>query len=345
MDSSRKVRVSQAGACDRTLIRPVQALLESTGAKDRLAVALSGGPDSSALAVCTVQLARRAGLSVRLFHIHHGLLPDADLWLDRVRHLSELLKLELVEQRVTVDRGSGLGMEAAARLARHEALETLATAHDVQAVLFAHHRQDQAETVLQRLFRGAGVAGLAAMRPAVKKDTCWWLRPWLNVPRRSILECMHQFERQTGWRPIQDPTNLDPSLARGMIRAELADVIERHWPGWVANLARHAEQAAQAQALLLSYGRMLLEQVADQPPAGTLDLARWRSLEASQQALVLRTWLTDRGLQMPTERRLAELCRQLNQVHAMGHDRALRWQTKGGEIRCVRSKIHLQVTM
>ena len=319
----------------------------------RYAVALSGGPDSSAMAVCVAKLAPDINADLKLFHVHHGLLPEADQWLDHVRQLAEILEVELVEQHVTVDLKQGLGVEAAARKARHNALHQMARQHQTQAVLFAHHLQDQAETVLQRLLRGSGVSGLGAMRAAVRRQDCWWLRPWLGVSRQHILQCVQAFEQSTGWSPVQDPTNLDPSLGRGVIRAELAGAIEGHWPGWAGNLARHAKQAQQAQELLGEYGQLLLRQVGEGgvghpvpgKEPGVLDLRKWRLLTPAQQSLTLRTWLTNALVQMPSEKRLLELCRQLNQVHAHGHDRELHWHHLGCDVRCVRGKIHLQVTI
>lgn len=326
----------------------------------RFAVGLSGGPDSSALAICAAKIARHHNVQARLFHVHHGLMPQADAWLRQVEQLAALLGLELQVRHVKVDLNQGVGLEAAARKARHHALREMARESDTSYVLFAHHLQDQAETVLQRLLRGTGVSGMAAMRqvtaadggalrgasvdiPETRPQAVWWLRPWLGVSRDRIVHCVHQFESATGWRSVDDPSNRDQSLARGVIRGVLAPLISKHWPGWVANLARHAEQAQETSALLDEYGLLLLERVRDS--AVTLDLRRWRALDAPQQRLVLRSWLAHFSLQMPSQRRLAELCRQLNQVHALGHDRVLLWRQTGCEIRCIRGKIHLQVTI
>lgn len=357
---------------DDPLIQPMAALIRTIDDRGggrpvdtpaRYAIALSGGPDSSAMAICAARLAPQIHAEIKLFHVHHGLLPEADQWLLQVRELARLLNLELIEQHVTVDLTQGLGVEASARLARHAALQQMARQHRSQAVLFAHHLQDQAETVLQRLLRGSGVLGVGAMRAAVRKQDCWWLRPWLGVSRSRILQCVEAFEKASGWKPVQDPTNLDPSLGRGVIRGQLASAIETHWPGWATNLARHAQQAQQAQELLGEYAQMLLEQIGEAKPAdhgggnegagilragnqpAVLDLQKWRLLTPAQQSLTLRTWLSSSQVQMPSEKRLAELCRQLNQVHALGHDRELHWHQTGCDVRCVRGKIHLQVTI
>lgn len=326
----------------------------------RFAVGLSGGPDSASLAICAAQIARRYEIQIPLLHVHHGLMPQADAWLGQTEQLANLLGMELIVRRVNVDLRQGLGLEASARNARHQALREMALQSGVSYVLLAHHLQDQAETVLQRLLRGAGVSGMAAMRPiassvhssdqglalggsGLSAGKVWWLRPWLGVTRERILHCVRAFEASSGWSAVEDPSNDDRSLSRGMIRSAIAPLLSEHWPGWAANLARHAEQAQESSELIDEYGRLLLSQVCDS--SDVLDLRQWRALSLSQQGLVLRTWLNQAGVQMPSHRRLADLCRQLNQVHAFGHDRMLLWRQTGCEIRCIRGKIHLQVTI
>lgn len=319
----------------------------------RMAVGLSAGPDSAALAICAAHIGRRYDLRVMLFHIHHGLMPQADAWTVKAQGLAELLGLVLHTKHVQVDLGQGIGVEGAARKARYDALAKMAHENGVNCVLLAHHMQDQAETLLHRMLRGTGVAGAAGMRaevpfktPGPAQDSLFegrWLRPWLYVDRRRILRCVEQFESATGWAAVQDPSNSDTRFARGVIREQLAPIMALHWPGWVHSLARHTEQAREAADLLHEYGQLLLQKV--QNLDGTLDLRAWRALGASQQSLVIRTWLVMASVQMPSQRALADLCRQLNQVHAHGHDRALSWRKAGCEITCVRGKIHLQVTM
>lgn len=350
-------------------------LLESVG-EQPWAIALSGGPDSAALALCAaalfqaqqdqIQSTSRSKAKTKqpllqapkLFHIHHGLQSQADGWQAQVQDLSQLLGLDLIVHRVVVDLKQGQGMEAAARLARYEALQTMAAQANIAKIVLAHHLNDQAETVLQRLFRGAGVAGMGAMQTVTKQASLVWLRPWLDLSREAILEVLVPFREATGWVAVDDPTNLDPELARGLIRRHLAGPIGQHWPRWQQNLARHARQAQQAQNLLLQYGDLLIEQIrldtqpvesiepvspVNKPP--NLDLRGWRALSGDQQALVIRTWLDRAGRRMPTEARLSELCRQLNQLHALGHDRHLLWRQSDCEVKCHAGIVSLHVTM
>ena len=371
----------QAGVLEAALatkLATVQAnMSESLSDTQSLAVGLSGGPDSSALAICLDQWCRRRpgkypdnhpdnptdnyphNPKLYLFHVHHGLSDLADEWQARAQALADLLERPLMVRRINVELDSGLGVEAAARQARRQALIEMAHEHHVPVVALGHHQHDQAETVLMRLFRGSGIDGLAAMAAITHERGVCWVRPWLEVSRQAILEYIDSFSQRTGWLPVQDPSNTDSRLARGTLRTEVIPAIESHWPAWRTTLARHARQAAQVSAVLERYGqRLLKELVCDPQPtdhhpdssglansALVLSLAKWRELQADEQALVIRVWLDQAGMQMPTEKRLNELLRQLRQVHALGHDRALSWKQRDGEIRCIRGQLHLRATL
>lgn len=313
-----------------------------------LAVGLSGGPDSSALAICLARLLKDHR-ALYLFHVHHGLSDQADDWQARAQALADLIDRPLIARRVTVDHRAGLGLEAAARKARRAALIDLASEHHVSAILLAHHQQDQAETLLMRLLRGSGVEGLVSMVPMKQEVGLMWVRPWLDVPRSAIVEYVQAFMHDTAWLPVDDPSNHDATLARGLLRREVIPAMATHWPAWQVTLSRHARQAAQVSRLLARYGHKLIRELhSDEPGHGqvpTLSLAKWRALDADEQVLVIRTWLTQANVKMPTEKRLNELVRQLNQVHAMGHDRQLRWQQRDAEVMCIRGQIHLRAKL
>ena len=308
-------------ALDPALLGAVGAALATCGGA--IGVALSGGADSAMLALHAAYAARQNGQHLHCFHIHHGLQTDADDWLIRAHRLAALLHADCHSRRVTVAI-EGRGMEAAARDARYAALADLAAHAGVGDLLLAHHQDDQAETVLLRLLRGAGPLGLAAMRPLSQRAGLRWIRPWLDQPRATILACAGRFQTLSGWQAVTDPSNADDRYARGALRTALAPVLDTHWPAWRRTLARHAGQAQSLsdwthESALADWATL------DPDPDGRgFSLAAWRALPATRQAPAVRHWLQRLGLRMPTEARLQAWLRQLRGVHALGHDRDVR---------------------
>lgn len=306
-----------------------------------IAVALSGGADSVALALIAAEHCADAKRPLYFFHIHHGLMTQADAWVAHLRQFSQELKIPLQVRHVHVDLAAGLGIEGAARDARYIALAQLCYEHGVAALLLAHHRQDQAETVLLRLLRGTGVSGLAAMRADVQRGGMRLLRPWLEVERAELLAVAQAHQKRTGWAPVQDPSNTDLAYARGALRSALAPVLNTYWPAWCQTLVRHAKQAGEANEVLAEVAALDLAALSVNPEDQSFSLLAWRALSAARQALVVRHWLQEQGVAMPGERRLAELLRQLRQLHALGHDRELLWQHGSVAVRCKQGRVVL----
>jgi tRNA(Ile)-lysidine synthase len=271
-------------------------------AGSRIAVGLSGGRDS----VVLLDLMRRAcaarGDALRAIHVHHGLHPDADAWARYCRGLCRAQGVALRVARVTVDRASGLGLEAAARAARHAVYARLR----VDAVVLGHHADDQAETVLLRLLRGAGVHGLAGMaaQRAAPGPAPRLIRPLLDVPRARI----EAWAAQHGLAWVEDPANVDPSHDRNAVRHELLPAIERRFGAARTMLARAAAHAREAAALLDD----LAAQDARSALAGDALSARaLRALSGARARNLLRWWLAGHDLPYPSAAALAELLRQL----------------------------------
>jgi tRNA(Ile)-lysidine synthase len=278
---------------------------------------------------------------LHFFHIHHGLYAQADAWAAHVQVFADDLGVPLSLRRVAVEQYSGLGIEAAARNARYLALADLAIAQDVKAILLAHHRQDQAETVLLRLLRGAGVLGLGAMHADVLRGGLRLVRPWLDLDRDALVAQTRAYTARSGWEPITDPSNIDAQFARGALRAELIPVLDVRWPAWRQTLTRHAKQAQETVQILDEVAATDWRALEPDPEGLSFSLQRWRALSEPRQALVLRHWLNQQGVAMPGERRLAELMRQLRQLHALGHDRELLWQHGIHRVQCVRGRVSL----
>ena len=189
-----------------------------------VAVAVSGGLDSTALLHCTARMAAAAGVQVHALHVHHGLQPDADAWMAQVaaqcrRWRAGGLPVRFHGHRVLERPAPGDSLEAWARRVRYRALADLAQAAGCSLVLLAHHRRDQAETVLLQALRGAGPAGLSAMPALVQREGLTWARPWLDQPREAIVA----YVRRWHLRVVVDPSNADDRHARSRLR-------QRLWP-------------------------------------------------------------------------------------------------------------------
>lgn len=276
-----------------------------------LAVAFSGGADSTALLVACV--ARWPG-EVHAFHVHHGLQVAAN---DFERHcvvLCERLGVPLRVARVDARHAPGESPEDAARRARHDAFAALARSSAdgvaIRSLALAQHADDQAETVLLALSRGAGVAGLAAMPAEAQRGELHYQRPLLGVPGAEIRRWLTA--RGEAW--IEDPSNSDPRYTRNRIRAELLPALERAFPQFRATFARSARHAAQAQALLVELAQQDLANVGA-PPA----IAALQHLSPARCANVLRHWLLGAHGCTPSTVQLDELVEQIAACTTRGH--------------------------
>jgi tRNA(Ile)-lysidine synthase len=258
------------------------------GPPRRLWLAFSGGLDS------TVLLHRLAALrapGLRAVHVHHGLQAAADSWARHCRALCRQWQVPLTVRRVTVNRRDPQGPEAAARAARYAALRGLMRQGD--ALVTAHHLDDQAETVLLRLLRGSGLHGLAGMAAWTDFGPGGLWRPLLQTPREQL----YAYAARQRLRWIEAPHNADPRLARSYLRREIFPRLRPHWPQASASLARAAQRAAEAVALL----DVLAEQdlAALGARAGALDVRALRALPPARRNNLLRFWLVTAGWPPP----------------------------------------------
>lgn len=322
----------------------IQNSLESAGVMlSDVALAVSGGPDSAMLAVECAVLANMCGVKPNIFHVHHGLQDSADTWQSKVHDLAHILGVSCHSIKANVASTAGIGIEAAARKARYEAISNMADQLNIKHIILAHHRDDQAETVLLRLLRGSGPSGLSAMAPIIERDGINYLRPWLNVSRLSIMQQMQAFIMATGWSPVYDPTNYDQKYTRSAVRELLAPALDRRWPSWQSILARHAEHAAQTTEILLEVGNEDFSKLDPDPSGLSFSLQKWRDLSRARQAHVLRFWFDRHGLRAPTHARLNNLMRQMRTLHALGHDRHMQVKHDGAVVKCHRGRVSLEL--
>lgn len=307
----------------------------------QFAVACSGGVDSAMLALHAVLWAREQGHTLHLFHVHHGLQQRAEGWVQQVHSLAEQLGVPCHTVRVNVDLTRGDGMESAARNARYEAFIQLCDLTDVRHIFLGHHQDDQAETVLLRLLRGAGPTGMGAMLPVTQRGTIHYLRPLLGIPRADLIAVAELFAQVTFWEPVWDPTNLQDDYTRGALRERLTPHLDVRWHGWQRILGRHAQQSQEAAEILDEVAASELNALDLNEVDQSFDLALWRQLSAARQTLVLRYWLAQQNLKMPTQARLHDILRQLRQLHALGFDRQMRIKHDDAFVCCRRGRVFL----
>lgn len=296
----------------------------------RLHVAFSGGLDSSVLLdlLAASQAARARGLHA--LHVDHGLHADSPHWATHCRKVADALDVPITVVPVHVDRGSGLGLEAAARAARHAVFEGHLV--DGGIVALAQHRDDQVETVLLKLLRGAAPEGLGAMRPLRRCGGGWLWRPLLDVPRSDLHE--HAMRRGLAW--IEDPSNTALAHDRNFLRLELLPRLRERWPATDANLAQAAARASEAADVIEADARAALSALRGTDPA-SLPIAAWHALSPALRDAVLRRWLRELGLPAPTRDQASELARQLSAAH---RDRIPLVAWPGAELRRYREYMH-----
>ncbi len=283
---------------------------------ERVVIAYSGGPDSTALLWRAARVLRTRW-AVSAIHVHHGLDADADSWTELCRTNCARLDVPLSVRRVTVDSRDG-GPEAAARTARYDALaqhlvQYLAVPGEGRAaILLAHHREDQAETFLTAALRGSGITGLAAM-PAARSigvspsgSPIRLLRPLLDVARQDLVAVADA----SGLEVLQDPMNDDPARMRAVLRHQVFPALEANRAGAARTLARSARLAAEAEEALDWFAARWLAGFEQSGEIGPLPVERLTEVPRSVRAALLRCWLRRQGASMPPEARLAELLRQ-----------------------------------
>ena len=263
----------------------------------RLCVALSGGLDSTVL-LAALAGARRRSVRLRAVHVNHGLHPNAALWSGHCERLASALDVPLTILTGRVMRGRGVSLEAAARETRYRLLAAILTPGEF--LLSAHHEDDQLETVMLQLFRGAGLAGLAAMPALTAFGPGWLARPLLPCTRMQLEEWGRRSE--LSW--VEDDTNTDERLDRNYLRRRILPLVRDRWKGAASAVSRSARHAAEGQRLLDALARKDVEQAA----FGTeLSVRSLRALSADRRRNALRFWIAHSGRMLPDTRRLDEL--------------------------------------
>ena len=285
------------------LLRRLADLESEAGIPSRYIVAFSGGLDSTALLHALAGTRQSHGKPVLAVYVDHGLQPDSVAWGERCQKIAAGLGIEYSSRRVAVDPGSGLGLEAAARQARYSALRSLLGPGDW--LMSAHHRDDQAETVLLNLMRGSGTSGLAGIAPARRLAGGWLVRPLLDVPRSEL----EAYAEQHSLQIIADPSNLEQQFDRNYLRHEILPRLEARWPDAAGRIRRSAALAREATTLLTDLAEIDRGRCADR--MDRLLISELRELPAERQRNLLRHVILELGLPAPGAVHLEQIVREL----------------------------------
>lgn len=273
----------------------VDVFLSRNLANPKLLLAYSGGLDSNVLLHLLVQVNKTLPFQLRALHVHHGLSVNANTWADFCASTCKQLHVPLITAKVKVEN-NGLGIEATARTARYNALLQA----DADFVLLAHHQDDQAETFLLQLARGAGVKGLAGMATVNNA----WLRPLLNAPRSALLQYAKQ--HRLAW--IEDESNADTQFDRNFMRHEILPALAKQYPAIQTTISRSALHMAEANALL---DEIAAQDIAACTNSGQLNLLLLQQLSQARIHNALRWWLVHNDGDLPSTVQLKQITQQL----------------------------------
>jgi tRNA(Ile)-lysidine synthase len=292
-----------------------------------LTLALSGGVDSVAVLDILAGLAGAHPFALDCLHVNHRISPNADAWARFARAAARAYGLKCSVSTVDLAPYRRLGMEGAARAARYAAFARVRS----DFLVLAQHRDDQAETVLLQLVRGAGVAGLAGMAAARATGGPTLLRPLLGAARAEL----EAYARERGLRWVEDESNADERYARNLVRRRVMPLLARLNPAAAANLARSAAHLAEAQALTRALAALDARAATRD---GRLSAAALARLPAARARNLLRWTIAEAGLGAPDAARLDEILRQLVSARA---DAGVRIVLDGAQVRRYRGAVWL----
>jgi len=263
----------------------------------KILVAYSGGLDSHVLLHLTSQF---SDCEVRAMHVHHGLQKVADTWVGHCQLVCDDLKIPLNIEYLELNLDEGKSVEEVARNARYKALKELLQKDEV--LLTAHHQNDQAETLLLQLFRGAGVQGLAAMPALSTFGFGQHVRPLLAETRESL--ALYAKENQLNY--IDDPSNQDTAFDRNFLRNKIIPSLKARWPSIHKTISRSAMIQAETKQLLEEVAEQDLNSVCSEQN-NTLSLSKLSKLSLLRQKLLIRHWISVSGFSAPSEKKLKHI--------------------------------------
>ncbi len=306
------------------IVEPLFSVLE----QHNFLIAYSGGLDSHVLLHL---MSRIPDIAVRAVHIDHGLQDVSPWWSRHCRDVCGEFGIPLERISLNLDVPQGQSIEAYARNERYGAFQELLEPDEV--LLTAHHQNDQAETLLIQLLRGAGVAGLAAM-PMIAAFSCGQhFRPFLNLSRKQLESYADYYDLHF----VEDTSNADMRFDRNFLRHQILPQLVDRWPGSIGTLSRAAGLQGEAQRLLDSYVSKDLELMVG-AVGGTLSVEAILQCQPERRRALIRQWIAEAGFRYPSSKKLQHI---ISDVFYAAEDAAplLRWE--GAEIRRYQGDVYI----
>ncbi len=280
----------------QSLLQKIQELSSSKN----ILIAYSGGLDSHVLLHLITQLSSLAAYTVRAVHIHHGLQQQADAWVSHCQQVCDNLNISLQIEYLNLTITKGESLEEVARTARYGAFKNLLQKDEL--LLTAHHQDDQAETLLLQLFRGAGVQGLAGMPRITEFASGQHARPLLNESLQTLKKYANQYQLDY----IEDPSNKNNVFDRNYLRNEIIPELKKRWPSIGKTISRSVAIQAETKHLLDEFAEKDLKLVLVDTEQGVdkLSIPKLQGLSVPRQKLVIRYWISTNGFKPPSETKL-----------------------------------------
>ncbi|HRQ04569.1 MAG TPA: tRNA lysidine(34) synthetase TilS [Nitrosomonas halophila] len=297
-------------------------------AGDHLVIALSGGVDSVVLLDLLTKISPSLGLKLSAAHVAHGISPHTGQWSAFCQTLCDRLGIPLTIHRLQIQKRPQESLEAAARQARYRAFEQI----QADCIVLAQHQDDQVETLLLQLLRGAGVKGLSAMphiRPLKPGTSVRLLRPLLDISRSAILH----YARQQNLEWITDESNSDTCFDRNFLRHRILPLLEQRYPAYRKTITRASQHLGEAFHLLDELAQVDAQTVVR---ADKIQLAELRGLSPARAKNLLRYLLAQHMVSLPSTAKLEEILRQL---YGAQPDTQLCFMVDTLEIRCYRGHV------
>jgi tRNA(Ile)-lysidine synthase len=301
-----------------SIIKSLEQFFARHGTKPVYWLGLSGGLDSQVLVHACYELSKTTSLTFQVLHVNHGLSPHSSHWQTICESICKQYQLPFTAIALSSHALIGGNVEAVARAMRYRVFADAMQPGDM--LITAHHQDDQAETFLVQLFRGAGPKGLASM-PRIKPFACGFhARPLLKISRAQCVAYAKQ--KQLHW--VEDETNTNTGLTRNFIRHAVMPLLAQRWPTIACTIARSAEHCAEQESVLAALSAAELTAVSGSKPQ-TLSVSALLAKSAAQQRLLIRAWLMAAGIALPSTKKLLTIQKTL--LHAK-HDRTpqVSWQ-------------------